>query len=298
MFQVGSIGASAVADSKLGYYNGPTVGGLGNKSINIIPTYFYSFDSMDTRRDVTCATYTVAADGVTKTGIGATAIVDGKYRRDWLSNPSVSPTDAVQYFGLKWQLIRYSDVLLMFAEAENELNGPTAAAYDAVNKVRRRGFGKPIDSPSDIDLPTGLSKATFFDALVKERSFELGGEGLRKYDLLRWNMLNTKILETRAKLNDLQNRVGPYTNFPTSMYYKNGTTADDASMWATSLFAPTPSAANAPGNATKVAWIGSSITTTILARYAAGYTANKSELMPIPNTTRGANYNLTQNPGY
>ncbi|MBL0358178.1 MAG: RagB/SusD family nutrient uptake outer membrane protein [Chitinophagaceae bacterium] len=298
MFQVGSIGRSAVADTKLGYYNGPTVNALGNKSINIVPTYFYAFDSTDLRRDVTCAPYTVGSDGVTKTGVGATAIVDGKYRRDWISNPVVAPTDAVQYFGLKWQLIRYPDVLLMFAEAENELNGPTAAAYEAVNKVRRRGFGRPITSASDIDLSAGLGKAAFFDALVKERSFELGGEGLRKYDLIRWNLLGAKILETRAALADLQARTGPYLDFPTSMYYKNGTTADDASMWANSFYFPAPSTSNPPPNATRVAWIGTSINTTILARYAIGFTPGKSELLPIPQASRGANYNLTQNPNY
>jgi hypothetical protein len=298
MFQVGAIGASATADTKLGYYNGPVVGGLGNKAINIVPTYFYLFDSMDLRRDVTCAPYTVGADGVTKTCVGTTAIVDGKYRRDWVNSPAVSPTDAVQYFGLKWQLIRFSDVLLMYAEAENELNGPTAAAYEAINKVRRRGFGKPIDTPSDIDLTPGLSKAAFFDAIVKERSLELGAEGLRKYDLIRWNLLGTKIAATRLALNDLMNRTGPYTDYPTSMYYKTGTTADDGSVWATSLYAPAPSAANAPPNSTKIAWIGSSIGTTILGRYAIGFTPNKSELLPISQTTRGANYHLTQNPGY
>ena len=184
MFQVGAIGSSAVADTKLGYYNGPTVNALGNKSINILPTYFYSFDSMDLRRDVTCAPYTVGSDGVTKAGVSTTAIVDGKYRRDWIT-PAVSPSDAVQYFGLKWQIIRYADVMLMFAEAENELNGPTGAAYDAINKVRRRGFGVAIDAPSAADLTPGLDKAGFFDALVKERSFEFGGEGIRKYDLVR-----------------------------------------------------------------------------------------------------------------
>ncbi len=194
MFQVGAMGAAAIADTKLGYYNGPTVNALGNKSINIVPTYFYAFDSMDLRRDVTCAPYTVGTDGATKTGVGATAIVDGKYRRDWINSPAVSPANAVQYFGLKWQLIRYADVLLMFAEAENELNGPTAAAYEAVNKIRRRGFGNNQSLRFLIlTLPAGLSKTTFFDALVRERSFELGGEGVRKYDLIRWNLLAAKI---------------------------------------------------------------------------------------------------------
>ncbi len=297
MFQVGAIGASAVADTKLGYYNGPTVNALGNKSINIVPTYFYAFDSMDLRRDVTCAPYTVGADGVTKTAIGTTAIVDGKYRRDWVT-PAVLPTDAVQYFGLKWQIIRFSDVLLMFAEAENELNGPTGAAYDAINKVRRRGFGLPMDAPSAIDITPGLDKAGFFDAIVKERSFELGGEGIRKYDLVRWNLLRAKIDATKTALNELMNRTGAYTDFPTSMYYKNGTTADDGSMWANSLYNLTPSSSNAPPNATRISWIGSSIGTTILGRYAIGFTPNKSELLPIPQATRGANFNLTQNPNY
>lgn len=43
--------------------------------------------------------------------------------------------------GTNFPLLRYADVLLMYAEAENHLNGPTQAAYDAVNKVRERAFG-------------------------------------------------------------------------------------------------------------------------------------------------------------
>lgn len=297
MFQASGIGTSAVADTKLGYYNGPTVNSFGNKSINILPTYFYAFDSMDLRRDVTCAPYTVGADGVTKTGVGATAIVDGKYRRDWIT-PAVLPTDAVQYFSLKWQLIRYSDVLLMFAEAENELNGPTAAAYEAVNKVRRRGFGKPVTSVSEFDLPAGLNKATFFDAIVKERSFELGAEGIRKYDLIRWNLLAAKLDATKASLADMATRTGVWSNIPSSMYYKTGTTADDGSMWSNSLYNPAPSTSNAPPNSTRISWVGSSISTTILGRYASGFTPNKSELLPIPQQVRSVNTNITQNPGY
>lgn len=298
MFQVGAIGAAARADTKLGYYNGPVVGTFGNKSINILPTYFYAFDSTDQRRDVTCAPYVVSPDGITKVGAGITAIVDGKYRRDWISNPVVAPTDQAQYFGLKWQLLRYSDVLLMFAEAENELNGPTGAAYDALNKVRRRGFGQPIDMPSSVDLTPGLSKSDFFNAIVNERSFEFGGEGIRKSDLIRWNLLGAKLDATKAALLDLQNLAGKYANYPTSMYYIKGATGDDASIWATSFYAPIPSPAPPSATTTKVAWIGSSITSTVLARFAVGFTPGKSELMPIPQQTRGANFNLTQNPNY
>lgn len=299
MFQVGSIGGNATADSKLGYYNGPTVGSFGNKSINILPTYFYLFDSTDLRRDVTCIPYTVQADGITKTGVGISAIVDGKYRRDWITNPVILPTNAIQYFGLKWQILRYSDVLLMFAEAENELNGPTTAAYDAINKVRRRGYGKPINSTSSIDI-AGLSKSSFFDAIVKERSLELGGEGIRKYDLIRWNLLGVKINATKANLLLMQAGTAPYNGLPLSMYYRNNSTADDGTLWANSFYKPAPS--STPVGTTKISWVGTSITTTILGsptpRYAAGYTPNKSELLPIPQPARDANINLSQNPGY
>jgi hypothetical protein len=74
-------------------------------------------------------------------------------------------------------LIRFADVLLMFAEAENEINGPTTTAYDAINKVRQRASLPPL---------SGLSKDDFRTALQKERRVELAGEGLRYFDILRW----------------------------------------------------------------------------------------------------------------
>ena len=182
IFQVSAIGAGSVADSKFGYANGPRVNGQGNSFVNPLPSYLYLFDSTDERRDVTIAPYDVQVNGVSKTGMAITAMRDGKYRRDWITNPTVSPTSAVQFFGLKWQLLRYSDVLLMFAEAENEINGPTTAAYNAINMVRRRGYGLPISSTSTVDIPAGLSKTDFFKYIVRERALELGAEGIRKYD--------------------------------------------------------------------------------------------------------------------
>ena len=297
MFQASAVGRSGVADTKLGYYNGPTVNNLGNKSINVLPTYFYAFDSTDTRRDVTCAIYNVNADGVTKTGQAITAINDGKYRRDWVSNPSILPTDAVQYLSLKWQIIRYSDVLLMFAEAENEISGPTAAAYNAINQVRRRGYGKSITTAdATVDLPAGLSKAAFFDAIVKERSLELGGEGIRKYDLIRWNLLASKLASTKTDLLNMSNRAGAYANLPQSMYFKTPSTSDDVTLWSNSFYKAAPTAT--PTGTTKVVWISAAINTTALSRFATGFTTGKSELLPIPQPAIDANFNLKQNPGY
>jgi hypothetical protein len=311
MFQASAIGGGGAEDSKLGYYNGPTVNALGNKSINVLPTYFYLFDSTDLRRDVTCAPYIVNTDGVTKAGQAITAINDGKYRRDWITNPTYAPTNAIQYFGLKWQILRYSDVLLMFAEAENEISGPTPAAYNAINMVRRRGYGKPITTPdAAADLTAGLNKAEFFKAIVKERSLELGGEGVRKYDLIRWNLLNTAISETKSNLLKMSNLaamsnpsyMAAYPTYsissslPISMYYNNASTADDKALWRNSFYVTAPT--STPSGTTKITWLGTAINTGALARFATGFTTGKSELLPLPQAARNSNANLTQNPGY
>src|SRR5690606_28655969 len=125
-------GGTGFGDSKLGYYNGPRYNNTGNSALTVLPTTFYAYDSTDTRRDVTCVPYNIALD-FTLVGRNLQTMVDGKFRRDW--NP-VTASQA-QYFGTNWPMIRYSDVLLMFAEAENELNnGPTAAAINAFETVR------------------------------------------------------------------------------------------------------------------------------------------------------------------
>ncbi|HEX2608814.1 MAG TPA: RagB/SusD family nutrient uptake outer membrane protein [Flavisolibacter sp.] len=312
MFQVASVGGTSIEDSRLAYYNGPRMGSsIGNGAINVLGTYFYLFDSTDTRRDVTIATYTIAANGTTKTGLPITTITDGKWRRDWITNPSFSPTFSGQFLGLKWQILRYSDVLLMFAEAENELNGPTAAAYNALNMVRRRGYGKPIGTADPaIDL-SSLSKTDFFKAIVRERSLELGGEGVRKYDLIRWNLLGTALTETKANLAKLaaatamtgySYMLNPPTyaltgTLPIAMYYKNNSTADDVNLWANSFYKAAP--ASTPSGTTKVNWLTSAITTTSTSRLATGYTGpGRAELLPVPNAVRTANPNFGQNPGY
>lgn len=314
MFQASGIGLTGAEDTKLGYYNGPRVNNKGNSSVNPLATYFYLFDSTDLRRDVTCTPYFVAANGATKIGQQLTSMVDGKYRRDWISNPVIDPASSVQYLGLKWQIIRYADVLLMFAEAENELNGPTTAAYNAINMVRRRGYGKPINTVNPtVDIAAGLSKTDFFKALVRERALELGGEGIRKYDLIRWNLLGTMINEVKANLLKMSTGAAissptymagypTYsisTTLPVYMYYYISTTADNSNMgglFFNSLYNTAPG--STPAGTTRVNWVRGEINTTSLSRYATGYTAGKSELLPLPNAALTANTSLQQNPGY
>jgi starch-binding outer membrane protein, SusD/RagB family len=98
------------------------------------------------------------------------------------------------YYNLKWtawdeapnnggrdiHLQRLAELYLIYAEAENELNGPTANAYTAINTIRRRAFGN-----NNHDL-FGLSKDGFRQSVIDENRWELGGEGLRRWYLWHW----------------------------------------------------------------------------------------------------------------
>ena len=287
-------GNSGLGDSKLGYYNGPRYNNTGNSALVILPTFFYLFDSTDLRRDVTIAPYFINQN-FTLAGRTLSSIPDGKFRRDWTANPSLVTT-AAQYMGLNWPMIRYSDVLLMLAEVENELNnGPTAAAYNAINMVRRRGYGKPIGTPdATVDITPGLNKASFFSAIVKERALELASEGHRKYDLIRWKLLEEKLNETKTQLGLMAARQFPFNSLPLNMYYKTNQTT---MQWAGSFYQEIVT--TAPTGYTAVPWVGTGITAGIITnQFAASFKSGKSELLPFPSKEIESNRNLKQNPGY
>lgn len=104
--------------------------------------YYNSFADGDLRRDWNISPYYYAADN-SRVGYGPTQIYnryDAKWRREYeTATPKFNGTTSINF-----PLLRYSDVLLMLAEAENELNGPTSKAFDAINEVRRRAFGKTL----------------------------------------------------------------------------------------------------------------------------------------------------------
>ena len=286
-------GNSALGDSKLGYYNGPRVNNNGNSALTILPNYFYMFDSTDTRRDVTAVPYFVNASGSTitsKIGRNLVLMVDGKFRRDWIPGALIT---GPQYFGVNWPLIRFSDVLLMFAEAENEINnGPTAQARTAFEQVRTRAYG----GNASLIGTTPSSYAGFFEAIVKERALEFGGEGIRKYDLIRWNMLGQKLAETKAILTAMSNRTAPYDQLPDYMFYKNDS---PELVWLNpSYYKPNPFGTTAPAGYTRVDWVRSSINTTLITYYAISFEPNKRELLPIPQAAIDANRNITQDYGF
>jgi hypothetical protein len=81
-----------------------------------------------------------------------------------------------------WIIIRLAEVLLNYAEAQNEAVGPDATVYDAVNMVRARpGVNLP-------PVPAGLSKEAMRERIRHEREIELAFEEHRFYDVRRWNI--------------------------------------------------------------------------------------------------------------
>ena len=109
------------------------------------------------------------------------------------ANPASSGNAAGQ--STNTVIIRYAEILLIKAEAENELNGPTDAAYDAINQVRRRAYWSPYQNiqntptdGSDLEL-SGLTQEQFRERLREERRLEFVLEGQRWFDLIRWHIL-------------------------------------------------------------------------------------------------------------
>mgnify|MGYP000126724053 CR=1 FL=1 len=88
--------------------------------------------------------------------------------------------------GANFMYLRYADVLLMYAEAENEINGPTNEAYNAIDELLARARNTPDSvSTSPANWQHTLSKEEFRQEVLNERQFELIGEVHFWYDLIR-----------------------------------------------------------------------------------------------------------------
>ncbi len=198
-----------ITTGEVGYNVGMTVEsgshpyGKGGHDFSMPLSYFYSFDEKDKRLWATCGMYDTDKNLIPKI-VSSTSISQAKwsvlYVDGGLGSASTKGT------GINWPMMRYSDVLLMFAEADNELNdGPTVAAKNALKRVRQRAFANDnwsvkVDSYLDV---VSISKAPFFKAIVDERAWEFGGELLRKNDLIRWGIYEEKMQETVNKLKAL-----------------------------------------------------------------------------------------------
>lgn len=176
------------------------------------PIMFYKYEKEDVRRDITCIPYEWTDGKQTPTNLDKWYF--GKYRYEWLNRLVTSTNDD----GLNYLYMRYADVLLMAAEAINELDDAPANAMQYLREVRARAYP---NNPEKVEEFMGkvASKEDFFNAIVNERALEFCGEMLRKADLIRWNKLSEKMTENRADLQKLHNKEEPYNVTP-KIYYK------------------------------------------------------------------------------
>lgn len=208
-----------------GTYNGPYVDapviknteskkymGRANALFRVIPEWYDFFDSNDKRRDVMICRYKYEWDKEKYNHVKVSQErskknwYPGKWRREWMPVGYRDPnlTD-VNYCN-----IRYADVVLMAAEAYNEL-GKTAEAWSLINKVRERAEATQINSsnysdfykaPKVYDLPfidDGNEQGRIRTALYWERGFELAFELHRRFDLVRWGILAEAVKLTGDK---------------------------------------------------------------------------------------------------
>ena len=200
-------------------YNGPLVDapdagsgaanqnffGRANAFFIVLPYWGDFYDDNDVRRDVNFVDYVYRWVKKDKAQVKMSVCQEisknmyrypGKWRREWMAPGFVDPN----HTGVNYCPLRYADVVLMAAEAYNEIND-TPKAWELLNDVRARAHATEINSsnyaslmkaPKVYDLPfisDGDEAGKFRTALYWERAFETAYEGQRKFDLIRWGVL-------------------------------------------------------------------------------------------------------------
>lgn len=192
--------------SNMGTYNGPAISkhssfGRANSFIKTHHFFYDLYEENDLRKDVAVARFRVK-DNDEIVELKRNRSVDwapGKWRRNWQTGQVKDNNNT----DVNWLLIRYADILLMRAEAENEIHGVTIDAVEYLNQIRRRAHGidyRTANTEVDKQVSDFVSAEDFRNEIIDERARELCFEGLRRQDLIRWNILNKKLQETKQKV--------------------------------------------------------------------------------------------------
>lgn len=240
------VGLGINRSGEIGYSNGTrfnkasAYAGRGTQGyVNTSPVFFYSFDAEDSRRNATVDIF-VYDEEVAESNAGPAGFRQkissnpkdyriGKWSIKYLTGAALTGsvgTDQKYLNGINWTLMRMSDVYLLLAEAEYYLNGATSTAKDALKEVRRRAFPASVHDLKVEQYVDALGGEAFFNALVDERAWELAGEGVRKYDLVRWNLLSEKLSEFNQENGELAargllpSRLNSSIIVPERLYYK------------------------------------------------------------------------------
>jgi len=184
------------------------------------PTYYYGlFHPKDLRKDVTVAVTASGGTAFEKILILSKGNMSkgGLALNKWDYNRMADKTYAMRsrQTGINAPYMRLDDMILLLAETYTALSQEGNAKTELL-KIRQRAFNP--DDPEYTDLTTtwvnSLSGDALMEAIQDERARELGGEGQRKYDLVRWGIFGKKI-------NQLQNEMAAViSSLETDGYYQ------------------------------------------------------------------------------
>lgn len=219
--------------------------GTGNNVQTIVPTFVYDFENGDKRKWVTVAPFSWAADkadGIAsdeekrqaiflgcpatdnrlyQKNVDIASIYLGKYRTEWMSRDFTGGAGGGDD-GVDYPVLRYADILLMYAEAS--IGGISG---DAPANRSYAGAMSPQEAFDKVRARAGLSSKTLsMDNIIDERAFEFCGEYIRKYDLMRWGKLKDKLTATAGRIDDLNEKKGDFAGRNDNIYFKYKT-ADD-----------------------------------------------------------------------
>ena len=266
--------------------------GRANAFFIVLPYWGDFYDDNDVRRDVNFVDYVYRWVKKDKAQVKMSVCQEisknmyrypGKWRREWMAPGFVDPN----HTGVNYCPLRYADVVLMAAEAYNEIND-TPKAWELLNDVRARAHATEINSsnyaslmkaPKVYDLPfisDGDEAGKFRTALYWERAFETAYEGQRKFDLIRWGVLGDALRAAQTYIEGWEEGANLFKDVdkngkPTKLEEGESPAVWDPVVWATQ-------------------------------NYVAGhnFVDGKHELLPIPlaEIQSNAQLNGENNPGY
>lgn len=187
----------------------------GNGRLNAF--YRYSFDEKDKRRDFVNGLwyYGNSTNNVSQDSClirSDYTVHNNKWSKLW-GNAGQFLNTSSGSTGINFPYMRYADVLLMNAEAINELEGPTKEAQESLRQVRSRAFDDQ-GAVNTYVTNAASSKEKFLQAVLDERKWEFAGENIRWRDLVRNNLYSQEVVYSFLRyLSVAMSNAGTYTGF-------------------------------------------------------------------------------------
>ncbi len=218
-------------------YEGETVGPWGacagsSSGGRVNAFYRFLFREGDLRREfvngIWYYSYYTTTDGTLRDSVyirSDYSLHNNKWSKLWTSESSALGKITTGATGINYPYMRYADVLLMYAEAANEINnGPTDKAMACLQTVHNRAFNE-IDT--DFFTEASASKDDFQKAVLDERKWEFAGENSRWRDLVRTNTYAEELVYSflRYYSAGLQN-AGSMTGYEDAINLHDGYTTD------------------------------------------------------------------------